>query len=389
MAKKKSGQSDARKWFSSMIYTSLVEGGEIEMRTIKAGKVRRQYINDAEQFETVVANSPDSEVYYGVAIRKEPLKQDSAKSNILGTDLLWAEVDTEKIGWDTDKVLKAIHSLPPTIRPSACVHSGYGLHFYWRLKEPIYDVQQIEQANGVLRDLVSGDNVQDATRILRVPGSTNNKHGKKRECRIVWCYHWQRLDVHELLDEAMDGEVMWAGKWVSKEKRNKYITKRKQDIENNAHHYAWEDRLKKANARGMKVWERTAYHGSDGMYGIDEAVMLFTAYLYCVRSGEAKRAGTKVTESQMQQIVDMTVNMVKKIKNRDAPEEEWSWDAEAVSVRKKLDRWAKRWDGGLREEAERAYKEKRKLIANGITRKVQAANVGSGSKVGKRKRKAA
>lgn len=386
MAKRRKG-SDAERWFSHMLYTSKVDGGEIEMRVIGA-KNRRVYVNDSAQFTAIVDGQPDNTaVYYGVAFRKEPLKGEGAsdKTNILGTDLLWAEVDTEKIGWDTGKCLKAIHSLPPSLRPSACVNSGYGLHLYWRLKEPLAEINQIEQANVVLRDLVSGDNIQDCTRILRVPGSTNYKHGKSRECCIVWCYHWQRMDVSDLVDAALNYRVLWDGKWISAKKRDRLIAARKADINDNAYKYAWEDRNKKVNARGLKVWEKTAYHGGPGMFGVDEAIMLFTAYMYCVRSGEAKRQGKRVSEESMDQIVKMAAFEVEKIQQRDAPRERWDYDRERVAIRQKLDRWARKWDGGLSEKAEQAYKEKTK---GGGTRKVQGADDGSRSKLARKRPKA-
>lgn len=372
-----------------MLYTSKVEGGEIEVRTIKDGKVRRSYVNDAEQFATVVENNLDRAVYYGVAIRKEPLKADSTKTNILGTDLLWAEVDTEKIGWDTEAVKRTMHDLPPWLRPSACVSSGYGLHFYWRLTKPIYDTDRIEQANMALRELVSGDAVWDATRILRVPGSVNLKGKRARDCAPVWCYHWQRLDVNDLLDAARDQGVLWNGKWISAEKRDENIAARRKDVNDNAHHYAFEDRNKKTTARGLQVWDRASYHGGPGMYGVDEAVTMFTAHMYCIRSAEAKREKSRVSESSMEQIVRITVGEIEKIKRRDAPGERWDWEAEKKSVREKLDRWARKWDGGLRDAAERAYKEKKRQDGSGKHGHVPRANGGARNEVGRKKSKAA
>jgi hypothetical protein len=354
LGKKRKLSGEPSRWFNHMLFSSLVDGGCVEMRVIGSTN-RRSYVNDEQQFTSVVEGQPpNTAVYYGVAFRREPLKKDSFKDNILGTDLLWTEVDTEKIGWKTEDCLKAIHSLPAPLRPAACVNSGRGLHLYWRLTEVLSDVKQIEQANKVLCELMScGDAVWDATRILRVPGSLNLKDGKTRECRIVWCYHWSRVDVHELLDAAIGGKVLWDGKWISPKRRDALIEARKQDINDNAFKYANEDKRKTTNARGLKVWDRTTYHGGPGMFGVDEAVMLFTAYSYCTLA--------KKSEEGMNGIVALTLKKVKEIKMRDAPGEQWDWDAEREEISKKLYRWAKKWDGGLREASEKAFNEKRKL----------------------------
>jgi hypothetical protein len=358
-SKKQKASPDTSRWFNQMLFTSLVDGGEIEIKIINPDRIRRYYVNDLTAFETVVTSNPDSNVYYGVAMRKEPLKKDSQKDNVLGTDLLWAEVDTDKIGWDAEAVFKRVHKLPPSLRPTACIHSGYGLHFYWRLSEALYDVAQIEQVNQVLRELVSGDSVWDCTRILRIPGSTNNKYGKSKPCRIVWCYPWQRKDVHALVDKAIKHDVLWNDEWITAAERDDRIAAQRKDVETNAYQYANEDKRKTTNARGLKVWDRCSYHGGPGSYGVDEAIMLFTAYQYCVLSGKAKMAGKKSLDGMaMNGIVALTLSEVEKIKHRDAPHEHWDMQAERDEIEKKLYRWAKKWDGGLREKSEQEYKEK-------------------------------
>jgi hypothetical protein len=70
-----------------------------------------------------------------------------------------------------------------TLRPHLTVHSGGGLHCYWRLtrdEEPV----EIEALNRRLCRLISGDPAcTDRGRIMRLPGSFNGRRGKW--CRVL------------------------------------------------------------------------------------------------------------------------------------------------------------------------------------------------------------
>ncbi len=105
----------------------------------------------------------DKDVYFGPAMRKSPGDE---KDDVLGTLALWAEVDNEN---------KPRYTLPPTYM----IFSGHGWHCYWFLSEPCLNVSMIEEMNKLLMEDVSGDNCWNANRVLRVPGTTNNKHLKE------------------------------------------------------------------------------------------------------------------------------------------------------------------------------------------------------------------
>jgi hypothetical protein len=78
-----------------------------------------------------------------------------------------------------------------TTKPSATVESGHGLHAYWSVPDGVIDTTFTNEAAQLLlrrfgrlvttiadRHGAEVDNVFDLARMMRVPGSTNNKESK-------------------------------------------------------------------------------------------------------------------------------------------------------------------------------------------------------------------
>lgn len=108
--------------------------------------------------EDIVAPD-DSEIYFGPALRSA---KDMKKEAVLGSRAVWLDIDDV----DEPKVI-----LPPTYR----VFSGHGWHYYWMLKEPIYDRTYLEQLNQAATAHTGGDDCWNCNRVLRVPDSMNLK----------------------------------------------------------------------------------------------------------------------------------------------------------------------------------------------------------------------
>lgn len=69
--------------------------------------------------------------------------------------------------------------------PSAVVHSGNGVHLWWRLTEPITDMEAWTRCQKKLAgDIGSDPVVSDAPRLMRVPGYVNTKYEHKPTCRL-------------------------------------------------------------------------------------------------------------------------------------------------------------------------------------------------------------
>lgn len=116
----------------------------------------------AARFYTKVEDiiTPDgAEIYFGPALRSA---KDMHKEAVLGSRAIWLDIDDV----EEHPVI-----LPPTYR----VFSGHGWHYYWMLREPVYDRAYLEQLNQAVTAHAGGDDCWNANRILRVPGSMNLK----------------------------------------------------------------------------------------------------------------------------------------------------------------------------------------------------------------------
>lgn len=102
----------------------------------------------------------DQDIYFSPAMRKV---KGNEKDDVLGSVALWVDYDgEEKPQW--------------TITPTYAVFSGHGWHCYWLLDVPCLDIEVIETANKLLCTDLEGDNgCWNINRVLRVPGTVNNK----------------------------------------------------------------------------------------------------------------------------------------------------------------------------------------------------------------------
>lgn len=138
----------------------------------------------------VEARAPYGDLWFGVGIRREPLggRRGGAK-DVIAFPGLWLDVDIEGEGHqteepqplDVDDALSLLDEHP--VPPSLVVHSGGGLQPYWLFGEPrpAAEVKPIlapwhrlwakraDERGWAL------DNVSEAAREMRVPGSHNWK----------------------------------------------------------------------------------------------------------------------------------------------------------------------------------------------------------------------
>lgn len=356
--------------FFSRFFGKRVDG-YVELRVFPNAKgpiVDRAWVRDAVDFTDFVEmyndKSHDVAIYFGPMIRR---RKGGKKADLLDTFALWAEIDTDKLGWDHREVAKVVHALEGPLQPSLCIHSGHGLHLYWYLDESETDIPRIEGMNALLRDMVAGDRVQDATRVMRVPWTWNTKHAPVRSS-VLWHYHWHTTDITTLHDAVAEFDSTLVGdRFVTNDEFEKLEAARRataMDPERAAK-IGTEDRRKKVNARGNKIWEQCTYGGGRGHIGLDEAILLYTAHRYCQLDAP--------TEAKLEAIITDTLTRVEEIKARDAPNERWDWDEEEREVRAKLMRWVKRWDE-IKDEREKEGKR------SGAPRRVRGSRGGRNEK---------
>jgi hypothetical protein len=136
--------------------------------------------------EVQLKEALDEELFFGPAQRQS---KELGKKAILGTNVLWVDVDSPRLPKNT---------LPPSVT----VFSGHGWHLYWFLDKPITDVGMIEALNKLLiGDTVGADkSCWNVDRYLRVPGSTNKKHEPfiKVEIKNFNTHRYSQKDIESL-----------------------------------------------------------------------------------------------------------------------------------------------------------------------------------------------
>ncbi len=94
-------------------------------------------------------------------------------------------VDIENVTADEAMVRIAATALPD---PSAIVSSGGGVHVYWRLAEPMDDLNiWTGRQKALIGVLASDPVVHDPPRVMRLPGTMNHKYDPPRLCEIIAC----------------------------------------------------------------------------------------------------------------------------------------------------------------------------------------------------------
>lgn len=147
--------------------TAILPDGPIRNRTF--GPDEREAAAEAIQ-----ANIGHRNIYVHVNRVKPGISNVKAKKEMIEA-AVYVHIDI-----DDAQGLERLHAfnLPPT----AVVLSGGGYNAYWKLAEPLTDLDQAESINRWLVQQLDGDRAAtDVSRILRVPGTLNLPTKTKRE----------------------------------------------------------------------------------------------------------------------------------------------------------------------------------------------------------------
>ena len=177
---------DAAQFFRALF--DLEEGETINIRTLHArsGRPGKQgFLATVEEAVAFVASMPsDMEIYFGVNPR---VGRDGTKAGVSWCQLLHADVDSKRYA-SRDDTFNAIVAFE--LEPTIVVDSGNGFHVYWLLSEAL-PPEEFDRAETMMRriHLAFGglDATQDVSRILRVPGTWNNKDPRNpKKVRVVF-----------------------------------------------------------------------------------------------------------------------------------------------------------------------------------------------------------
>jgi hypothetical protein len=167
----------------SMFLSILTAGAEIEdhveIRWRTPTGMRRRPVRAGSLAATralIRGLSPSTDVYVGVALRRDP--RQGGRDGIVRCGLLHAELDR------TDSLTRLAGFVHP---PTMVVSSGTDghVHAYWALSEWA-SPSLAEAGNRALAATLGADRQScDAARILRPPGTLNHKRSPAREVRLL------------------------------------------------------------------------------------------------------------------------------------------------------------------------------------------------------------
>jgi len=162
------------------------------------------------------------DIYFGVGLLKAaPATGRGRKGDISRVTCLWADIDlTAKPGKRpcpnravAEKFLNEIGR-----KPTILVNSGHGLHAYWCLAEHLTckTAEGLQKTEAILArwqatlDAVAAkfgfdlDHVHDVTRVMRVPGTFNQKDGQPAAVKLLQCeaLYYPLDDMLDVMVEA-------------------------------------------------------------------------------------------------------------------------------------------------------------------------------------------
>jgi P4 family phage/plasmid primase-like protien len=118
----------------------------------------------------------------------KPLDGRGVETDSAGVHVLWADIDCSSSKPEDVVTVLQTFDKPPTL----ILHSGHGIHAYWRLTQFATDIDGIRARNKGLMLQINktlgtseADHVYDVARIMRVPGTWNVKNGKPLLSKIV------------------------------------------------------------------------------------------------------------------------------------------------------------------------------------------------------------
>lgn len=165
-------------------------------------------VTDIEKtIDHVLARRDTSDIYYGVALRKEDFGSGrrGGKYECLSVSTLWLDIDVGTFGHKAKNLPPDVKSVYPLLRQmdigaSGIVNSAGGLHVYYRLSAPMpvetkEQVEHFTRLNEALNNRFAAlcatkgwaadSQTANLDRILRVPHTFNMKDGQRRPVEAV------------------------------------------------------------------------------------------------------------------------------------------------------------------------------------------------------------
>lgn len=180
--------------FLSSLYENA-EQGYTQVFSLPAKAARAIPASDLGGLHDVLAAMPAAnDLYFSPGLSAAPRDERLSTDDIIGIPALWVDIDIKNEHAHAKhnlpaSIADAMEILPDNMAPSIVVHSGYGLHAWWLLRECWYfdTPAEFQQAKALLHRLhtfvkeradLRGwhmDATFDICRVMRLPGTLNYK----------------------------------------------------------------------------------------------------------------------------------------------------------------------------------------------------------------------
>ncbi|HOK95197.1 MAG TPA: DNA-primase RepB domain-containing protein [Anaerohalosphaeraceae bacterium] len=137
--------------------------------------------------ELAALNRQGFGIYFGVNPRRQ--SGCSGDSNVRLARCLFADMDDVEPGDGCGRFEFVYTDLMAAglPEPTLAVHSGHGIHLYWRLDEPLDDLVLWQRIQSQLNERLGADKaIKNPERLMRLPGFWNTKRQPYQDCFICW-----------------------------------------------------------------------------------------------------------------------------------------------------------------------------------------------------------
>lgn len=183
---------DATQFLSNIF--QYVETGYTQIFALPSTQARAIPVTDLSKVPAAIQAAGNQNIYFSPGVCGQAKDSKLSEADIIGIPALWLDMDIYHPVAHAEKnlpqtVQEAYTLIPEFLPPSIIVHSGYGLQFWWLLKECWYfDTPEEKQQAKTLLTRLQGyvrqqaqekgwrlDAVQDLCRVMRLTGTMNVK----------------------------------------------------------------------------------------------------------------------------------------------------------------------------------------------------------------------